>query len=127
MRLLDAFEQLHKEHPDTSLVILGGYGELFEKTVEKAQSLKAAADVAVIKYLSNPYALLKRCDYFVLSSFYEGLPVVITEADLVGLPCISTDIPGPHAFMNRYGGLLVENSTEGVLDGMKKCLAGDVP
>lgn len=127
MRLLDAFEQLHKEHPDTSLVILGGYGELFEKTVEKAQSLKAAADVAVIKYLSNPYALLKRCDYFVLSSFYEGLPVVITEADLVGLPCISTDIPGPHTFMKRYGGMLVENSTEGVLDGMRKCLAGEVP
>lgn len=127
MRLLDAFEQLHKEHPDTSLIILGGYGDLFEKTVEKAQSLKAAKNVAVIKYLSNPYALLKRCDYFVLSSFYEGLPVVITEADLVGLPCVSTDIPGPHTFMNRYGGMLVENSTEGVLEGMKKCLAGDVP
>ena len=127
MRLLDAFEQLHKEDPDTSLVILGGYGVLFEETVEKAKSLQAAKDVAVIKYLSNPYALLKRCDYFVLSSFYEGLPVVITEADLVGLPCISTDIPGPHAFMNRYGGMLVENSTEGVLDGMRKCLAGEVP
>ena len=127
IRLLDAFEQLHKEHPDTCLIILGGYGDMYEKTVEKAKSLKATSDVAIIKYLSNPYALLKRCDYFVLSSFYEGLPVVITEADLVGLPCVSTDIPGPHAFMNRYGGLLVENSTEGVLDGMKKCLAGDVP
>ena len=127
MRLLDAFEQLHREHPDTCLVILGGYGNLFEKTMEKAKSLEAAADVAVIQYLSNPYALLKRCDYFVLSSFYEGLPVVITEADLVGLPCISTDIPGPRAFMKQYGGMLVENSTDGVLDGMKKCLSGEVP
>lgn len=127
IRLLEAFEQLHREQPDTCLIILGGYGNMFEKTMEKAKSLEAVADVAVIQYLSNPYALLKRCDYFVLSSFYEGLPVVITEADLVGLPCVSTDIPGPRAFMKQYGGMLVENSTDGVLDGMKKCLSGEVP
>lgn len=127
IRLLEAFEQLHKEHPDTSLVILGGYGNMFQKTLDKANSLEAAADVAVIRFLSNPYALLKRCDYFVLSSFHEGLPVVITEADLVGLPCVSTDIPGPSAFMKQYGGMLVADSTEGVLDGMRKCLTGDVP
>ena len=127
LRLLDAFEEIHREYPDTCLIILGGYGPLYEKTIQKAQSLTAKDNVAVIQYLSNPYALLKQCDYFALSSFYEGLPVVLTEADLLGLPCFSTDIPGSSAFLKQYGGLLVENSTKGVIDGMKACLEERVP
>ncbi len=127
LRLISAFEKLHREQPDTCLIILGGYGPMFEKTMERANKSEAKDSIVIIQYLSNPYALLKQCDYFVLSSFYEGLPVVLTEADLVGIPCFSTDIPGPDKFMKQYGGMLVENSEAGVLDGMKKCLSGEVP
>jgi len=126
-RLISAFEQVHAEYPDTALIILGGYGPLYEETVEQAKQSAAAEDIVIIKYLSNPYALLAACDYFVLSSYYEGLPVVLTEADIVGLPCVSTDIPGPRKMMGQYGGLLTEDSEEGVRDGMLSCLTGQAP
>ena len=126
-RLIDAFERLHEEHPDTCLIILGGYGDLYEETVKKAAASKAADRIAVIYYMSNPFPLLKRCDYFVLSSFYEGFGLVLAEADLVGVPCISTDVVGPKLFMEQYGGYLMENSENGILQGMKDCLAGKVP
>lgn len=126
-RLISAFEQVHEGYPDTALVILGGYGPLYEETVEQAKQSSAAEDIVIIKYLSNPYALLAACDYFVLSSYYEGLPVVLTEADIVGLPCVSTDIPGPRKMMGQYGGLLTEDSEEGVRDGMLSCLTGQAP
>lgn len=126
-RLIHAFEQVHQEHPDTCLVILGGYGYLYEDTVQWAAKSAASEDIAVIKYLSNPYALLAACDYFVLSSFYEGFGLVLAEADIVGLPCVSTDIPGPSGFLGQYGGLLVEDSEDGIVEGMLRCLAGTVP
>lgn len=126
-RLITAFEKIHEKYPETALIILGGYGPLYEETVEQANNSSAAEDIVIIKYLSNPYALLAACDYFVLSSYYEGLPVVLTEADIVGLPCISTDIPGPRKMMEQYGGLLVEDSEQGVIDGMEKCLIGQEP
>ena len=127
LRLIKAFEKVYQENSDTCLIILGGYGDMYEKTLERAAQSVAKDAIVIIKYLSNPYALLARCDYFVLSSFYEGLPVVLTEADLVGLPCFSTDIPGPRKFMQQYGGMLVENDEAGIVDGMKKCLSGQVP
>ena len=118
---------MHDRYPDTCLIILGGYGPLYETTVEQAAQSRAAEAIVIIKYLSNAYALLAAWDYFVLSSFYEGLHVVLTEADIVGLPCVSTDIPGPRKMMGQYGGLLTEDSEQGILEGMLQCLAGQAP
>ena len=125
-RLIDAFVEIHKDNPDTYLIILGGYGELYEETVQKAKQAECREHIVIIQYLSNPYALLKLCDYFVLSSFHEGLPVVLAEADIVGKPSISTNIEGPRRFMEEYGGNLVPNSTKGIQDGMQMCLDGTV-
>lgn len=126
-RLIDAFEKLWMERPDTCLIILGGYGNLYEQTVKKAAASKAAERIAVIYYMSNPFPLVKKCDYFVLSSFYEGFGLVLAEADLVGIRCISTAVVGPKIFMENYGGYLMENSEAGILHGMRDCLAGKVP
>ena len=126
-RLIRAFEKIHKEYPETALVILGGYGYLYEDTVQWAKDSAAAENIAVIKYLSNPYALLAACDYFVLSSHYEGFGLVLAEADIAGIPCFSTKITGPTGFLGQYGGLLVEDSEDGIVDGMLQCLHGQVP
>lgn len=126
-RLIDAFEKLHEKNPDTYLIILGGYGDLYEKTLEKAAASKAAQNIIVIYFMSNPFPMLKQCDYFVLSSFYEGFGLVLAEADLLGVRCISTDVVGPKLFMEQYGGYLMENSEQGILKGMQDCLAGLVP
>ena len=126
-RLIDAFEKIHEEHPDTCLFILGGYGDLYEATVKKAAASKAASHIAVIYYLPNPFPLLKQFDFLVLSSFYEGFGLVLAEADMLGVSCISTRVVGPSMFMEKYGGYLMENSNEGILQGMRDCLAGKVP
>ena len=70
--------------------------------------------------------ILKQSDLFVLSSYYEGLPMVIQEADSIGLPIISTDIKGPHDFMGQYGGYLVPNTEEGIYEGMEAFARGEV-
>ncbi len=126
-RLLEAFAQIQKEVPDIYLILLGGYGPLYEETRKKAAQMDCADRIVIIKYLSNPYPLIKACDYFVLSSFYEGFGLVLAEADILGLPCFSTDITGPKLFMRQYGGKLVENSIPGIINGMRDCLDGTVP
>lgn len=125
-RLLEAFDRLHREQPDTYLIIVGGRGTLYEETLRRAQELDSYDHIVIILYMSNPYALLKKCDYFVFSSFYEGFGLVLAEADIVGVRCISTDIDGSRLFMQKYGGTLVEDSTQGIYDGMRLCLEGKV-
>ena len=77
-------------------------------------------NVIIIKSLSNPYAIINRCDLFILASYYEGLPMTIMEALILNKPVVSTNITGPREFLKNGYGYLVENSEEGILEGMKK-------
>lgn len=74
----------------------------------------------------NPMAITARCDLFVMSSFYEGLPVVLFEADIVGLPVFSTRVKGAEGFLEEYKGHLVEDSEEGILSGMLDFINGKI-
>src|SRR5699024_6928871 len=76
--------------------------------------------------LNNPYPLLNMCDCFVLSSNYEGQAIVLLEALILEKPVITTDVPGPRSVVEGGYGLIVDNTTEGLTDGMKQFLNGNL-
>ena len=125
-RLIECFERLWKEDNSIYLIIIGGRGELYEEIVDYISKLECKDNIVTIKNVKNPYAIMKKCDYFVLSSFYEGFGLVLAEANICGLPIISTDIDGPKKFMVKHNGILVENSNDGIYKGMKKLLANEI-
>ncbi|ELI9681858.1 glycosyltransferase [Vibrio vulnificus] len=50
--------------------------------------------------MDNPYFLMANADLLILSSEYEGLPSVLIEASLLGVPCISSDCEfGPNVIL----------------------------
>lgn len=126
VRLIKAFDKLYQENKKINLIIIGGTGKEYEKTLQFIENLDSKNNIIIIKDLANPYTILKKCDYFILSSYYEGFGLVIAEADIVKKPVISTNIAGPRAFMQENGGTLVENTQEGLYNGMKKLLADEV-
>lgn len=125
-RLLEAFEQYWKEHPGTWMIIIGGNGELYEETLAYAGSLSAKEHIILIRSMRNPMPVLKKCDLFLLSSYYEGHPLVLMEADALGVPVMACDVSGPRGFLTKYGGNLLENSAEGILRGMELFAEGKV-
>ena len=118
-RLIKAFEKLYKIDNSIYLIIIGGYGKEYDKILQMVQNSICKNHIIVIKYVSNPYSILNRCDYFILPSFYEGFGLVLAEADILGKPVVSTKIVGPTNFMLENGGTLVENSDEGVYNGLE--------
>jgi len=53
----------------------------------------------------------RQADLFVIASFAEGLPIVLMEAMLMEIPCITTHITGiPELIKNGQNGLLVPPS-----------------
>lgn len=126
IRLINAFDRLYKEEKDIYLVIIGGHGPLYDETVKHVQSLESQNHIVLIKSLSNPYAFLKKCDYFVFSSFYEAFGLGLVEADILGIPVISTNILGPRGFLIEHGGTLVHDSEDGIYNGMKLLLLDEV-
>ena len=128
-RLVDAFNRVWQDNPDTYLFIIGGnqWETMYKDLCEHVETLPCANNIVLILAMSNPMPLVKACDGFILSSFYEGFGLVLVEADILGLPVVSTDIVGPRGFMKKNGGVMVENSDAGVEDGLRKLLNGEIP
>lgn len=128
-QLLMSFQKFHAQHPDTFLIIMGGnsYEDGYAKTLRLVQELGLSDSAILLLKISNPFPILKACHSFILSSHYEGLGLVLAEADILGLPVVSTDIPGPRGFLKQHGGTLVEDSVDGIYKGMEMLYNGLVP
>lgn len=88
--LLDWFSELVKED-DKYLLILISDGSLMDSMKEKAHSLGLDDSVLFLGKTTEVPQYLQAMDIFVLPSLYEGLPVVLIEAQAAGLPCIVAD------------------------------------
>ena len=124
-RLLDAFEEFSKDYPDTQLIILGGYGNRFDNLKDKRAKSEHWKNIALIKWIAEPMPIIKECDLLIIPSFYEGWPLSMMEADCVGVPILATDIVGTQC-LKEYGGYAVENSKEGLLQGLYDYMDGKI-
>lgn len=125
-RLIQAFEKYWTEHKSTYLIIIGGTGGLYQQTKMWAEESAAKTHIILIRSMKNPMPVLKKCQLFILSSLYEGLGLVMLEADSLGIPVVACDVAGPAGFMRKYGGTLVADSMEGIYEGMLKYSRGEV-
>ena len=125
-RLLRAFAAVHREHPDTRLLIVGG-GPLEEELrgLIAAEGLTDAAFLAGVR--PNPYPLLAAADCFVLSSDYEGQPMVLLEAALCDLPIVSTRFASVADALPEGAIHVVERDDASLAAGMTAFLEGRVP
>jgi CDP-glycerol glycerophosphotransferase len=127
VRLIEGFEQVYARESHARLVILGGYGPELDAVRLRAQQSTAREAIYVGLGSTNPFPLLAKAGAFVLPSIYEGLPLVLFECLALGVPIIATEIPGPAEFLAQGYGLLVENSTRGIVEGLNAALAGQLP
>jgi glycosyltransferase involved in cell wall biosynthesis len=105
--LLHAFARVRSQRPARLLIL--GEGDKRTELEALAQQLGLTSDVRLPGYVDNPYAYMRRCAVFVLSSAYEGLPNALIEAMASGAPVVSTDCPsGPAEILERgrYGCLV---------------------
>lgn len=116
--LIKAFEKYYIENNKDYLIIIGGHGSVYEDILSLAQQSVAKHRIIIIQSMKNPFSILKDSDVFVLASHYEGLPMVLMEALILKKPIIATNITGPKEFLGQGYGYLVEDSIEGLFEGM---------
>ncbi|MDY0039120.1 MAG: glycosyltransferase [Desulforhabdus sp.] len=87
--LIEIFRQVYQDMPHARLMLIG-YGEL-EKNVQQ-QVKKHGLEHAVLfpgKTIKVPQ-MLQAMDIFLLPSRFEGLPIVLVEAQAAGLKCLAS-------------------------------------
>ena len=124
-RLVRAFDILHQSHPDTRLVIIGT-GPLEDQVRGLATQLGLGEAIILTGQQDNPYAIMAEADAFVMSSDYEGQPMVILEARVLGLPVVSTNFASAGGALPHGVGLIVDQTPEALAEGMEVALAGGV-
>ena len=91
--LLKAFSTVLKQHPN-SLTALAGEGPLLGDLETEANELGIRNKVRFLGVRSDIPDLLTASDFFVLSSRWEGMPLVLLEAMRAGIPIAATDVHG---------------------------------
>lgn len=88
--LLNVFAEL-KKIKDNAILLIIGEGELQSELERIAIKLNIQDSVIFMGNRSDVSELLNVMDVFVLPSIFEGLPVVMIEAQANGLKCIISD------------------------------------
>ncbi|MBG6181911.1 CDP-glycerol glycerophosphotransferase family protein [Arthrobacter sp. CAN_A1] len=120
-KLIASFAKVAEDNDQIKLIILGD-GPLRVQLEKQINSLEMSSKVLLAGLRLNPFPVIRRGDCFVFSSNYEGQGLAVLEALILGKPVISTDVVGPRSVLENGYGLLVENSIDGLANGMSKFL-----
>ncbi|MGJ1194485.1 glycosyltransferase family 4 protein [Sphingobacterium siyangense] len=107
--LIDAFMLISPKYPEWTLNIIGDdYGDK-SKLIQKISNYNIS-NVRLLSSTSNIEEVYKTSEFYVMSSRFEGLPMVLLEAMSFGLPLVSFDCPtGPREVIDNTNGILVED------------------
>ncbi|WP_277110350.1 glycosyltransferase [Chryseobacterium taklimakanense] len=121
-RLLKVHKKILDEGFSHRIKIVGdGYD--FENIKNLRKELDVEETAEMTGFTDNPYPHFKNADFYVMSSRYEGFPTVLFEAITLKKNIVATDVSGVREMLEDGKlGLIVDNSEEGIYEGMKQAL-----
>lgn len=121
-RVVKAFAKLREEGLDIEKrirwYIIGDGPDLaeFENIVRKAEM----NNIVMLGKQLNPYKYEAKMDYFILPSKYEGKPMAVTEAQMLGVvPVVCKYSSAPEQIQHMVDGYIAENSDEGIIQPIR--------
>ena len=88
--LIDVFAAFHKLEPNSKLLLISD-GPRFQQVQEKVAQLGLQDAVIFAGRRSDVAGIYSAMDLFILPSCWEGLPLVMVEAQMNGLPLLVSD------------------------------------
>jgi len=91
--LIDAMKIVVKEISDATLLIIGE-GTLYNELKEYITNNQLDENIKLLGFYDNPYPIIKQGKLFCLSSISEGFCLSISEACILNIPFVATDVGG---------------------------------
>lgn len=120
-RLVDVVKRLDDEGLfDEAILRIFGSGPDYDNLFNQIKDYGLDKKVLLMGRVDNPYKYFKNQDLFILPSRYEAFGLVIVEALSLGVPVLVTANDATSKIVsNNHNGLIVNNSNEGLYDGLK--------
>lgn len=94
--MVDAFARVLRDHADATLLI-AGEGRLEDEIRTRIREAGMDGPVRLLGLRSDVVDLMQAADGFLMTSRWEGLPMVLLEAGASALPVVATDVGGSRA------------------------------
>jgi len=122
-RLIEVHKKLIDEGYMPKIHLIG-IGEEMASLKKRVQELGIADSFLFLGFHKNPYKFVSRCDLYICCSQREGFSTAVTEALVLGIPVVSTEVSGAKELLgeNNEFGIVTENSTNGIYLGLKEML-----
>lgn len=120
-RLLECVKMLKGKY-EFSLWIVGDGEE--RENLENYIADHELTNVELLGWQENPYPIIKAADWFVSASTCETYGLALQEANILGKPGLAATLPAFEECADPSKVILVENSVEGLLNGMIEILEG---
>lgn len=87
-----------------------------------AKSLGVEDMVIFLGKKNNPYPYMRMADLFILQSYYEGKPISVDEALIIGTPVLVSDYSSAKNQVGKGYGIIAENSEYAIYNSIKSIL-----
>ncbi|MDO4379077.1 MAG: glycosyltransferase [Erysipelotrichia bacterium] len=123
-RLIDIVNRLNQENLFSDCILrIFGDGPDFVNLENQIINCHLEDKVFLMGAVNNPYKYFNDQDLFILPSYYEAFGLVIVESLILHVPVLATKNDNTDLMINNQkNGLIVENSTKGLYDGLKYLL-----
>ena len=106
--LVNVFQRLAQNDSGLFLILIGMEEEKHGLDLAVIESIHHHPQIITLEWKANIEEYMAAMDVMVLPSYREGFGVVAIEAQALGVPVITTDIPGPRdAIINGKTGILI--------------------
>jgi len=124
--LLKAVPKITASCPEVQFLFVGD-GELRDQLKAQARELGIDSRVTFLGKRTDVPEILRASDLFVLPSLWEGLPIVLIEAGLAGLPVVASRVDGVVEVVEegRSGLLVPPKDVEALAEGCLQLLLGN--
>lgn len=109
--LIDIFEKVAEKQSDVALFIVGN-GSLKNELKERANHSSVSNKIFLVAAQQDTSPYYSMADFFLLSSLFEGLPMVSVEAQASGLPCFFSENISKDADITKEATFTPINSAE---------------
>lgn len=124
--VIAAARMLKNRNVDVDFWILGT-GSQEKKLKEQLAQSQCEDMVHFLGYQSNPYPYMRAADIYLISSYAEGLPLVLYEALCLGKPIIATRTIGALEILKTdINSKIIEISADAIANNVEKFLLEQV-
>lgn len=120
--LIEVLDRFEKDQVDVKLLLLSD-GPLIDKVRSRVSELKLDDKVIFVGRVNDPESYYQAMDMFAFPSKWEGLGLVLVEAQASGLPCIASTAVPQEANVTKtvhYADLILNTWIDIISDIMQK-------